>query len=153
LLVEVKASSVTPAIKALHSGKLPVVLPPLPVVMGGHSAGIIRDMGQGVVGLHPGEQVYVNPALTCGTCHYCHHGRPLLCTTFTMMGLFGYGSGSKALLARYPGGFARYLVAPARNVVKLPEAVSFEQGCKLTYLGTSYAALRAYPKTSHAVSC
>ena len=34
----------------------------------------------------------------------------------------------------------QFLTAPAANLVKLPDSISFEQGARFGYLGTAYAA-------------
>ena len=59
------------------------------------------------------------------------------------MGYFAFGPGGQRLFDAYPyGGLAEYLTAPARNLVLLPESVSFEQGARFGYLGTAFSALR-----------
>ena len=40
------------------------------------------------------------------------------------------------------GGLSEYLTAPERNLVRLPDSVTFEQGARFGYLGTGFSALR-----------
>ncbi len=47
------------------------------------------------------------------------------------------------MFKRYPyGGFCEYMLAPQAQVVKIPDNMSFVQGSRMGYLGTSYAALK-----------
>ena len=59
------------------------------------------------------------------------------------MGYFAFGPDGQKLFDAYPyGGLAEYLTAPQRNLVKLPDSVTFEQGARFGYLGTAFSALR-----------
>ena len=59
------------------------------------------------------------------------------------MGYFAFGPDGQRLFDAYPyGGLAEYLTAPARNLVLLPDSVTFEQGARFGYLGTGFSALR-----------
>jgi alcohol dehydrogenase len=143
-LIAVKACGVIPNMRNIVSGKFFHVLPPMPAVIGLDAAGTVAKVGRGVSGLKEGERVYVNPALSCGVCWYCRNGRTLMCEAGALQGYFGFRPESKALLERYPyGGFAQYMTAPARNLVRLTDAVSFEVGARFGYLGTAYAGLQA----------
>lgn len=143
VLVRVKACGVVPNMNAVVSGQHWYILPPLPAVYGLDAAGVVESVGAGVTGFAPGDRVFVNPILTCGSCHYCRLGQQALCPSFTLRGYFGTGPESVALMTRYPyGGFSEYTVAPPSSLVRLPDNVSFELGARLGYLGTSYAALK-----------
>jgi D-arabinose 1-dehydrogenase-like Zn-dependent alcohol dehydrogenase len=49
-------------------------LPKLPAVFGLDAAGVVESVGDHVFGIKPGDRVYVDPWLTCGTCHQCRRG-------------------------------------------------------------------------------
>ena len=143
-LIAVKACGVIPNMRNIVSGKFFHVLPTMPAIIGLDAAGTVAKLGRGVTGLKEGDRVYVNPALSCGTCWYCRNGRTLYCEAGALQGYFGFRPASKPLLDRYPyGGFAEYMTAPARNLVRLTDAVSFEVGARFGYLGTAYAGLQA----------
>ncbi|MEI2779537.1 MAG: alcohol dehydrogenase catalytic domain-containing protein [Tetrasphaera sp.] len=72
-----------------------------PLTPGHETVGVVDALGDGVDGFHPGEQVVINPNMTCGRCRDCLSGRPLHCPRFG-----GFGT-------LKPGGFAEYLVVPA----------------------------------------
>jgi threonine dehydrogenase-like Zn-dependent dehydrogenase len=148
VLVEVKAAGVVPNLRNVVT-KYPewfpfLPLPQLPAIYGLDSAGIVAEVGSRVrSGIKAGDRVYVNPGLSCGSCTACRRSDPINCTAYTFMGYFGFGPGSQQLFQDYPyGGFGQYLKAPAANLVKLPDTITFEQGARFGYLGTSYSALR-----------
>jgi threonine dehydrogenase-like Zn-dependent dehydrogenase len=90
-----------------------------------------------------GDRIYINPFLNCGQCHYCRSGTPMLCSDAALRGYFGFTPRGAKLLEDYPyGGLSEYLTASPHHVVKLPPEVTFEQGARFGYLGTSFAALR-----------
>lgn len=119
-------------------------LPKLPAVFGLDSAGVVSAVGDQVrSGIKVGDRVYVNPGLSCGACLACRRGEYPNCDAYTFMGYFGFGKNSQAQFDAYPyGGFSEYVTAPVRNLVKLPDNVTFEQACRFGYLGTSYSGLR-----------
>lgn len=115
----------------------------LPAAYGLDAAGIVTAVGDAVQGIAAGDRVYVNPGLGCGGCEACRRGETTQCPDFTFQGYFGFGANSQKLFDAYPtAGFCESLVAPASSIVKLPQAVSFEEGARFGYLGTAYSALR-----------
>jgi alcohol dehydrogenase len=144
VVVEVKACNVVPNLKnvlATYAQWFPYLpLPKLPAVFGLDTAGVITEVGDEVEGIAVGDRVYVNPGLSCRA---CRRGEDQNCDDYTFMGYFAFGPGGQRLFDAYPyGGLAEYLTAPARNLVVLPETVSFEQGARFGYLGTAYSSLR-----------
>lgn len=85
-----------------------------PHVFGSDGAGIISAVGPEVEGYEQGDRVAVNPSLWCGQCEYCLAGRENQCRQFSVIG------------EHVPGFFAEYTVVPARNLLPLPDDVSFE---------------------------
>jgi alcohol dehydrogenase len=144
VLVEVKACGVIPNMNAIFSGTLWNHLPPLPASVGLDAAGIVREVGEDVVGMRMGERVYINPWLSCGQCAYCRCGEPMLCAGAAFQGYFGFFPQSQRQLAAYPfGGFSEYITASPDRLVILPGEVSSDQAARFGYMGTSFAALRA----------
>ncbi|QFZ85166.1 alcohol dehydrogenase catalytic domain-containing protein [Variovorax paradoxus] len=148
VLVEVKAAGVVPNLRNVVTHfptwfpYLP--LPKLPAIYGLDSAGVVKAVGSRVrTGVKPGDRVYVNPGLSCGTCPACRNDDPVNCTSYTFMGYFGFGPGSQKIYEDYPyGGFGEYLTAPASSLVTLPQSVSFEEAARFGYIGTGYSGLR-----------
>jgi alcohol dehydrogenase len=143
VIVKVEACGVIPNMNHVLSGPARLFLPPLPAVVGLDAAGVISEVGANVTHLKPGNRVYINPVLSCGTCRQCRAGRDQLCVDMTFRGYFGFTPGSEQLQRQYPwGGYSEFTLAPARQIVPLPDNVSFEQAARFGYLGSSYAALK-----------
>lgn len=52
---------------------------PVPIVLGDEGAGIVEAVGKGVRSVREGDHVILSWAPSCGLCHYCVTGRPVLC--------------------------------------------------------------------------
>lgn len=148
VLVQVKAAGIVPNLRNVithYPTWFPYLpLPKLPAIYGLDSAGIVVAVGSRVRnGVRVGDRVYVNPGLSCSSCATCRAGDTVNCSSYTFMGYFGFGAGSQKVFEDYPyGGFGQYLTAPASNIIRLPESVSFEQAARFGYLATGYSALR-----------
>jgi NADPH:quinone reductase len=58
VLIQVKASSVNPIDTKVRSGAVPAVSPELPAVIHGDVAGVVTEVGEGVTGFKPGDEVF-----------------------------------------------------------------------------------------------
>ena len=88
-----------------------------PVVLGHEVAGEVVALGNGVEGVDVGERVTTETYYsTCGACRYCRNGQTNLCLNRRSIG------------SAVNGGFTEYLVVPAGNLHRLPEAISFREG-------------------------
>jgi L-iditol 2-dehydrogenase len=101
------------------------------MVMGHEFAGVVSELGPGVRGVNQGQRVAVNPLLYCGDCDQCRAGREQTCRKRRTIGV---NTGLN-------GGFSEYIVAPARNVIPLADAVSFEEGTMAEPLGVALRAV------------
>lgn len=148
VVVEVKAAGIVPNLRNVithYPTWFPYLpLPKQPAIYGLDSAGVVVEVGSRVrADVKPGDRVYINPGLSCGTCPACRNGESVNCTSYTFMGYFGFGQGSQKIYDDYPyGGFGQYLTAPATNLVKLPDSISFEEAARFGYIGTAYSGLR-----------
>jgi D-arabinose 1-dehydrogenase-like Zn-dependent alcohol dehydrogenase len=122
-LVRVKAAGICHTELHFLSGVLNLGVAPL--TLGHEMAGEVARVGPGVTSVQPGERVVVYYYVGCGACHWCRTGQENLC---------------EALVAEYgfvsDGGLAEYVKVPARNLVKLPAGLSYEEaatlGCSAT---------------------
>ena len=79
----------------IHNGDFFAAFPLIP----GHElVGVVESVGAGVTRVRVGEQVSVNPNVSCGLCDYCRAGRPIQCSAL------------KGLGSNFPGFFAEYSV-------------------------------------------
>ena len=147
VLVEVKACGMVPNLGNVLANwtkwfpHLP--LPKLPAIFGLDPAGVVAEVGIQVIGVKPGERVYVNPLRSCGACQMCQAGERTRCRYFTFNGYFGFGPDAQKIYDLYPyGGFCEFMTAPQYALVKLPDNVTFEQAARFGYLGTSFGAMK-----------
>jgi 2-desacetyl-2-hydroxyethyl bacteriochlorophyllide A dehydrogenase len=129
VLVRVKAAGVCHSDVHYRAGVSPVE--PLPLTLGHEVAGVVERVGQEVVTLGPGDRVVLHYMVTCGDCAYCSQGNEQFCTAGQMLGKYR------------DGGYAEYVVVPARSAFSLPEEISFEYGSiMMCSSATVYHALR-----------
>jgi NADPH:quinone reductase-like Zn-dependent oxidoreductase len=86
----------------------------MPHIGGSDVAGVVDEAGPGVAGLEPGARVVVDPSLSCGECEWCRLGEQPLCDHYRILG------------EHTQGGFAEYVVVPARNVYPVPDGYAME---------------------------
>ena len=89
---------------------------PLPLTLGHEVAGVVEQVGLEVTHFKRGDRVCLHYLATCGQCVYCQQGNEQFCTTGAMIGKYR------------DGGYAEFIVMPARSVLRLPEEIPFEQG-------------------------
>lgn len=94
----------------------------LPRILGNGPAGTVAELGPGVDNVAVGQRVVVCNNVSCGNCKYCCMGRETLCA-----GLNNHRGGM--IGAHRDGGYAEFVAVPARNLIALPDAISFEQAC------------------------
>src|SRR6266545_4986200 len=93
----------------------------LPEITLGHEpAGVIAGLGPGVKGWAVGDRVVVSSIVTCGRCSLCSRGMSEICSRATVIGL------------NHDGAVAELMVAPAVNLVRLPDSVPDDVGAILT---------------------
>ena len=85
-----------------------------PHIGGADVAGTIAELGSDVQELDLGDRVLINPALWCGRCEWCRADEESLCASFRVLG------------EHTDGGFAEYISVPARNVMRIPDELPFE---------------------------
>ena len=114
VLVRVKACALNHLDIWIREGN-PAYPMPLPHVSGSDAAGIVEQVGNGVEGVTVGQRVFVSPGISCWKCEQCLAGRDNMCRSYSLLG------------AMMHGGYAEYVKVPFRNVLPIPENLSFEQ--------------------------
>ena len=87
-----------------------------PTILGHEFSGIVEKVGEAVTDYRPGDRVCVDPNCYCGACTPCRNGAAHYCEH-----MIGYGT-------TVNGGFAEYCAVNVRQVYRLGERTSFEQG-------------------------
>jgi len=90
-----------------------------PHVLGSDAAGVVAQLGDGVKSVSVGDEVMLNPGLSCGYCEYCNRGEQSECPSFGIVGL------SRA------GTFAEKVAVPASNLFLKPQHITFEEAAAL----------------------
>jgi len=88
-----------------------------PRVIGHEVAGVVDQVGDGVINLREGDLVCIEPHKYCGLCRYCRTGREHLCLD------------KKAFGFHLEGGLAEAMVVPERVAYLLPGGIDPEIGC------------------------
>jgi NADPH:quinone reductase-like Zn-dependent oxidoreductase len=86
-----------------------------PYILGSDAAGIAHAVGKKVNNVNIGDEVVINPGLSCGSCENCKRGQQSECVTFGLVGL------------SRPGTFAEMVAVPAKNVLPKPKHLSFDE--------------------------
>jgi S-(hydroxymethyl)glutathione dehydrogenase/alcohol dehydrogenase len=131
-----------------------------PTILGHEGAGVVEALGAGVSSIKLGDRVGFSFIPSCGQCRQCLRGHPNLCEPGSTAAFAGTmldgtfrvhrtdGTPLQQFLA--VGVFSELTVVPARSVVKVPDALPFEQaalvGCAvLTGFGAVRNAGRVQP--------
>ena len=105
---------------------------PVPMAVGHEYCGEVVEVGSEVSGFAPGDRVSGEGHITCGYCRNCRAGRRHLCRNTVGVGV------------NRPGCFAEYLVIPAFNAFKLPDAIDDEIAAILDPLGNAVHTALAF---------
>ncbi|HSL27177.1 MAG TPA: zinc-binding dehydrogenase, partial [Acidimicrobiia bacterium] len=104
--------------------------PSFPHILGADGAGIVGEVGAGVTEWVRGDEVIINPSISCGDCGPCRRGDSVFCRSFTILG------------ERLPGTMVERIAVPARNLLRKPETIDWPVAgtCGLA-TGTAYRML------------
>lgn len=128
VMVRVLACGVCGSDVHMWRGTVPVAR--TPIVLGHEIAGRVARCGPGSSPWKVDDAVIVRAASGCGDCRHCAGGHDNLCRNQHVLGM------------DLDGGFARYVKAPAANLLPLPDGVPFEVAAILAdAVATPYHAL------------
>ena len=91
----------------------------MPHVMGSDAAGVVAEVGSGASGISVGDEVLLNPGLSCGRCEFCNRGEHSECLSFGIVGM------------TRPGTFAERVAVPAANLEPKPTHLDFTEAAAL----------------------
>ena len=87
-----------------------------PHILGHEIAGEVVKLGAAVTTWKPGDRVVVETSIGCGQCKNCRNGDRHLCADMTEIGFTPHN-----------GGYAQYVKAPAENLFRIPDNVSYDE--------------------------
>lgn len=118
VLVQVKACALNHLDLFVRTG-LPGIAIPLPHILGSDIAGIVSEVGDLVTWVKAGDEVIVQPGVSCGHCAECLRGQDNLCREYDIIGY------------RRDGGYAEFVAVPAPNILPKPASISWEDAAAL----------------------
>ncbi|MFF8386790.1 Zn-dependent alcohol dehydrogenase [Streptomyces kanasensis] len=141
--VRLAAAGVCHSDLSLSDGTMRV---PVPAVLGHEGAGTVLAVGPDVTHVAPGDEVVLNWAPSCGSCHHCAIGEVWLCVD-ALAGVGRVYAATEDGTPLHPGlnvaAFAEETVVPARCVLPVPDGVPLTDaallGCAVL---TGYGAVR-----------
>ena len=90
-----------------------------PHILGSDATGVVVEKGSAVDMTRIGDEVVINPGLSCNMCEFCRRGEHSECLHFGLVGL------------NRPGAFAERIAVPERNVFPKPGRLSYEEAAAL----------------------
>ena len=118
VLVEVKACALNHLDIFVRNG-LPGIEIPLPHILGNDIAGVVREVGELVTWVKAGEEVMVQPGVSCGHCEVCLSGQDNLCREYDIVGY------------RRNGGYSELVAVPGVNIIPKPADLSWAEAAAL----------------------
>ena len=118
VLVEVRACALNHLDIWARKG-LPGIDIPLPHILGNDVAGVVREVGELVTWVKGGDEVMVQPGVSCGHCEFCLSGKDNFCREYDIIGY------------RRDGGYAELVAVPGVNVFPKPTNISWEEAAAL----------------------
>ena len=118
VLLEVKACALNHLDIFVRNG-LPGIEIPVPHILGSDISGVVREVGELVTWAKPGDEVMVQPGVSCGHCEACLSGQDNLCPEYDMLGY------------RRNGGYAELVAVPGANLIPKPSGLSWAEAAAL----------------------
>jgi NADPH:quinone reductase-like Zn-dependent oxidoreductase len=118
VLIEVSACALNHLDVWVRQG-LPGIKIPLPHILGNDVAGVVREAGELVTWVKAGDEVMVQPGVSCGHCAECLAGHDNMCEEYDMIGY------------RRDGGYAELVAVPGVNVIAKPQHLSWPEAASL----------------------
>jgi 6-hydroxycyclohex-1-ene-1-carbonyl-CoA dehydrogenase len=87
-----------------------------PLILGHEVSGTLAQLGPDVEGWAEGDRVLLPAVYGCGQCAMCRSGRENICRRMVMFG------------NNVDGGYAEFILAPAKDLLRLPEEIPLVEG-------------------------
>lgn len=107
-----------------------------PLIPGHEFSGIVAETGAATDPAWKGQRVGIFPLIPCEKCLPCERKQYEMCRSYSYLG------------SRRDGGFAEFVAVPAKNLIQLPESVSFEAAAMLEPMAVAVHAMRRVEPTA-----
>ena len=101
-----------------ETGRIGSQVVQFPFVVGHECAATVAEVGSGVTQVKVGQEVVVEPAVSCHNCAQCNQGRENTCSNLRFLGTPGQGDGC----------LSEYIVMPEECCLPTEGKISIEQG-------------------------
>lgn len=130
VLIRVRSCGLNQVDILTRAGQTPQAVP-LPHISGTEVAGDVVSAGDASGESWLGCRVVIDPVVACGNCRPCFQGRTNQCLNSQIFGV------------QTPGGYAEYTVAPVRQLLAIPESMSYDTVAAIAVTGpTTWHMLR-----------
>ena len=116
VLIQVKACGICGTDVHIYEGDKGAAEVTPPTILGHEFSGVVVKTGDKVTEYRAGDRVCIDPNCYCGACDACRNGEAHFCEN-----MIGYGT-------TVNGGFAEYCAVNYKQVYRLGENTTFEQG-------------------------
>jgi L-iditol 2-dehydrogenase len=99
-------------------GKIGSQVVSYPFIAGHECSAVVEEVGKKVKKVKPGDEVVVEPAVSCHKCHQCKMGRENTCEKLTVLGTPG----------QLPGCLCEYIVMPEDCCLATRGRITLEEG-------------------------
>lgn len=103
-----------------------------PFVIGHECSGVVLAVGTAVTRVKLGDEVAVDPAMSCGQCDQCQTGRPHTCRNLRFLGCPGEA----------PGCLSEFIVMPENSLYRTYRKLNLRQGMLCEPLSIAVYAVR-----------
>jgi len=145
VLIRLVATGICHTDLSAKSGSIPY---PLPGVLGHEGAGIVEQVGAGVMRVKPGDKVAMT-FTSCGDCKACRSGSPALCESHLQWNLLGGRRADGTATMRRDGqdlnahffgqsSFSSLAVVDERSLIPLPSDTTDEELITFAPLGCGF---------------
>lgn len=102
----------------------------MPLILGHEFSGQVVKLGSAADEKWLHKRVGIFPLIPCGECVTCQKEQYEMCRNYSYLG------------SRQDGGYAEYVAVPQKNLIELPENVSYEEAAMLEPMAVAVHAMR-----------
>ena len=136
VLIRIRAVGVCGSdIHYYNEGRIGSQVVSFPFIIGHEASGTVEGVGDKVRGLSLGQNVAIDPSVSCGHCDQCLAGREHTCRSLLFLGCPGQLEGS----------LCEEIIVPGKCCYPIPPGMTFEQGALTEPLSIALYAVERSP--------